>query len=49
MKLALRASEIRSEINLDPGESTLAKRRELLGNLDTVEMEYPGLPRPRKR
>ena len=41
VKLALRASEIRSDINkLDPGEDTLAKRRELLGQLDTVETEY---------
>ena len=41
VKLALRASEIRSEINkLDPGESTIEKRRELLGQLDTVEAEY---------
>lgn len=41
VKLALRASEIRSEINkLDPGESTIEKRRELLGQLDTVETEY---------
>ena len=41
IKLALRASEIRSDINkLDPGEDTLAKRRELLGQLDTVETEY---------
>ena len=41
VKLALRASEIRSEINkLDPGEDTLEKRRELLANLDTVETEY---------
>ena len=32
VKLALRASELRSEIHhLDPGEDTLAKRRELLG------------------
>ena len=41
IKLALRASEIRSDINkLDPGEDTLEKRRELLGQLDTVETEY---------
>ena len=41
VKLALRASEVRSEINkLDPGESTLEKRRELLAQLDTVETEY---------
>ena len=32
VKLALRASAIRSEINrLDPGEGTLGKRREMLG------------------
>ena len=41
VKLALRASEIRSDINkLDPGEDTIEKRRELLGHLDTVETEY---------
>lgn len=41
VKLALKASEIRSEINkLDPGEGTIERRRELLGNLDTVESEY---------
>ena len=41
IKLAKRASEIRSEINkLDPGDATLEKRRELLGQLDTVETEY---------
>ena len=41
VKLTLRASEIRSEINkLDPGEATLEKRRELLASLDTVETEY---------
>ena len=41
IKLALRASEIRSDINkLDPGESTIEKRREMLGQLDTVETEY---------
>ena len=41
VKLALRASEIRSDINkLDPGEDTIEKRRELLGQLDTVETEY---------
>lgn len=41
VKLALRASEIRSEINkLDPGEDTLEKRRELLGQLEGVETEY---------
>ena len=41
IKLAVRASEIRTEINgLEPGEATLEKRRELLGNLNTVEAEY---------
>ena len=41
VKLAMRASEIRSEINgLEPGDSTLEKRRELLGQLNTVEGEY---------
>ena len=41
VKLALRASEVRSEINkLDPGEATLEKRRELLAQLDTIEGEY---------
>ena len=41
VKLALRASEIRSDINkLDPGDDTLARRRELLAQLDTVETEY---------
>ena len=41
VQLAMRASEIRSEINgLDPGEATLEKRRELLGQLNTVEGEY---------
>ena len=41
VQLAIRASEIRSEINgLDPGEDTLAKRRELLAQLNTVESEY---------
>ena len=43
VQLAMRASEIRSEINrLDPGDSTLEKRRELLASLDTVEVEYRG-------
>ena len=41
IKLAVRASEIRTEINgLEPGEATLEKRRELLGQLNTVEAEY---------
>ena len=41
VQLAIRASEIKTEINdLDPGEETLARRRELLGQLNTVEAEY---------
>ena len=41
VKLAIRASEIKTEINaLDPGDSTVEKRRELLGQLNTVEGEY---------
>ena len=41
VQLAFRASEIRSEINgLEPGDSTLEKRRELLASLNTVESEY---------
>ena len=40
-KLAVQASELRSEINkLEPGDKTIEKRRELLGQLDTVEGEY---------
>ena len=40
-KLSISASEVRSEINkLDPGEKTLEKRRELMGQLDTVETEF---------
>ena len=40
-KLAIRASEIRSEVNkLDPGEASLEKRRTLLAELETVETEY---------
>ena len=43
VQLAILASEIRSEINaLDPGEESLAKRRELLEQLNTVENEYRG-------
>ena len=39
--LTIRASEIKSEINaLEPGDSTIEKRRELLGNLNTVESEW---------
>ena len=39
--LTIRASEIKSEINaLEPGDSTIEKRRELLGNLNTVEAEW---------
>ena len=41
VQLAIRASEIRSEINgLEPGDATLEKRRELLASLNTVEAEY---------
>ena len=41
VELSIRASEIKSEINtLDPGDATLEKRRELLGNLNTVESEW---------
>ena len=41
VQLAIRASEIRSEINgLEPGDATLEKRRELLGSLNTVEAAY---------
>ncbi len=41
VKLALRASEIRSETNkLAPGEESLAKRKELLDELEGVETEY---------
>ena len=41
VQLAMRASEIRSEINgLEPGDTTLEKRRELLASLNTVESEY---------
>ena len=41
VQLTIRASEIRSEINgLEPGDGTVAKRRELLDSLNTVESEY---------
>ena len=41
VQLAIRASEIRSEINgLEPGDATIEKRRELLSQLNTVESEY---------
>ena len=41
VELTIRASEIRSEINaLEPGDGTLEKRRELLGNLNTCESEW---------
>ena len=37
-KLAIKASELRSEINkLEPGEANVTKRRELLTELETVE------------
>ena len=40
-QLTIRASEIKSEINsLEPGDSTLEKRRELLASLNTVEQEF---------
>ena len=40
-KLAIKASELRSEINkLEPGEANVTKRRELLTELETVETEY---------
>ena len=40
-QLAMRASEVRSEINgLDPGDATIEKRRELLASLNTIEAEY---------
>ena len=43
VQLAIRASEIRSEINgLEPGDATIEKRRELLSQLNTVESEYRG-------
>ena len=41
VQLAIRASEIRSEINgLEPGDASLETRRELLASLNTVESEY---------
>ena len=40
-KLAIRASELRTEINkLEPGEANVTKRGELLTELETVETEY---------
>ena len=40
VKLELRAIDLQKEINgLEPGEANLAKRRELLGELDTVQTE----------
>ena len=40
VQLAIRASEIKTEINsLEPGDTTLEKRRELLAQLNTVEAE----------
>ena len=42
MKLALRASEIRSEIKrLDPGEEHPCQAPGAAGEVDAVEMEYP--------
>ena len=50
VELSVRASEIKSEINaLDPGDGSLEKRRELHGNLNTVESgarQSPRKPRP---
>ena len=41
VELSIRASEIKSEINgLEPGDASLEKRRELSGNLNTVESEW---------
>ena len=41
VELSVRASEIKSEINgLEPGDASLEKRRELHGNLNTVEAEW---------
>ena len=41
VELSIRASEIKSEINgLEPGDASLDKRRELHGNLNTVESEW---------
>ena len=40
-KLTLRMSEIRVDINnLPPGEESIAKRKELLGHLNTAEVEF---------
>ena len=40
-QLTIRASEIKSEINaLEPGDTTLEKRRDLLASLNTVEAEF---------
>ena len=40
-KLQLRMSELRSEVNrLEPGDRNVAKRRELLTEIDTAETEY---------
>ena len=50
VQLAIRASEIRSEINgLEPGDATLEKRRELLGSLNTVERRIQGRAHERGR
>ena len=41
VQLAIRASEVKSEINaLEPGDATLEKRRELLASLNTIEAEF---------
>ena len=40
-KLQIRMSELRSEVNkLEPGEANVAKRRELLAEIETGETEY---------
>ena len=40
-KLALRASEIRSEVNkLEPNDANAEKRTQLTGELETVEAEF---------
>ena len=41
IKLQIRMSELRSEVNkLEPGDQNLAKRKELLGEIETAETEY---------
>ena len=42
-KLQIRMSELRTEVNkLEPGEQNLAKRKELLGEIETCETEFRG-------